>query len=80
MRTIVFSISLFLVILTFGLRLILIMSYTTLDKVNAEKNERLHSVTLTARFFAKLFYFFIDYRFMLGWLGLIGILIGLLIK
>jgi hypothetical protein len=55
------------------------MSYTTLEKVNAEKNERLHSATLTARFLAKLFYFFIDYRFIFGWIGIIGMLIGLLI-
>jgi hypothetical protein len=55
------------------------MGNTTLENVNAEKNERIHSGLFATRFLAKLFYFFIDYRFIFGWLGIIGMLIGLLI-
>ena len=80
MKIFTISICLFLIIITFGFKLILIMSYTNIDAVMRKKNELIDSSHFLKRNMGMLFYFFIANRFTFGWLSILGLLSAIIAK
>lgn len=80
MRIFILGISLLLIVFAFGLRLILIMSYSSYDQLMRQKDQLLNSPQLSERTMAKLLYAFVDSRIIIGVVGIIGLLISLLVN
>ncbi len=68
---------LLLIVFAFGLEVILLMGYSNYEDMMQSKDQLLNSSNSFDRVTAKVLYALVEYRLLIGYLGIVGLMLSL---